>query len=410
MDGRHFAKLHVTYSRSIRTAHAAGRPGGVDLIAPWRRHQGSIRPSWSRRKARPPSGRQVFTDKGMPSTTPTWQPYFHTPEAGGKVAKDQHTQVPSISSAMPIRPRRAALHAFGTLQDRLSNWRYRNGRSRRASSQTPTCPQSPLRDPAQLEECPSNTPARSTTSSVAADRTVARDKYERRAIPATPAATSRPRSGSVSDGTLALFHGPRCYMCQRRAHRNPNPAGRVRRFDATGRRPVDKWTAAPRLTTSPQGQPQQQKRTYDVLRKPGQIHLLATAQSPSGPVGPHSTIRDHGRCMAHANALAVVMQCNSEWTPTCEMKMCARLYPARTMLCDARLCDARVTFQARATWACATRRRHRYRARPSPVPRCATLCRFIPLYPAKSHLQINLAHRANRGRRDAGRDRGEMSG
>ena len=30
------------------------------------------------------------------------------------------------------------------------------------------------------------------------------------------------------------------------------PAGRVSRFDATGQGPVDKWTAAPRLTTSPQ--------------------------------------------------------------------------------------------------------------------------------------------------------------
>ena len=38
----------------------------------------------------------------------------------------------------------------------------------------------------------------------------------------------------------------------RRAHRQPNSAGRVSRFDATGRKPVDKWTAAPRLTTSPQ--------------------------------------------------------------------------------------------------------------------------------------------------------------
>ena len=28
------------------------------------------------------------------------------------------------------------------------------------------------------------------------------------------------------------------------ANRNPNPVGRVRRFDATRRRPVDKWTAA----------------------------------------------------------------------------------------------------------------------------------------------------------------------
>lgn len=40
------------------------------------------------------------------------------------------------------------------------------------------------------------------------------------------------------------------------------------RFDATGRRPVDKWTAAPRLTTSPQGQQPQQKRSIDLVHKP----------------------------------------------------------------------------------------------------------------------------------------------
>ena len=39
--------------------------------------------------------KQVFTDKGMPSSlyTDRGSHYFHTPEAGGKVAKDQHTQV-----------------------------------------------------------------------------------------------------------------------------------------------------------------------------------------------------------------------------------------------------------------------------------------------------------------------------
>ena len=40
------------------------------------------------------------------------------------------------------------------------------------------------------------------------------------------------------------------------------------RFDATGQSPVDKWTAAPRLTTSPQGQPQQQKRSTHMVHKP----------------------------------------------------------------------------------------------------------------------------------------------
>ena len=49
--------------------------------------------------------------------------------------------------------------------------------------------------------------------------------------------------------------------------RQPNPRGRVTRFDATDRRPVDKWTAAPRPTTSPQGQ-QQQKRSTHMVHKP----------------------------------------------------------------------------------------------------------------------------------------------
>ena len=40
------------------------------------------------------------------------------------------------------------------------------------------------------------------------------------------------------------------------------------RFDATGRHPVDKWTAAPRPTTSPQGQKPQQKRSNHMVHKP----------------------------------------------------------------------------------------------------------------------------------------------
>ena len=46
------------------------------------------------------------------------------------------------------------------------------------------------------------------------------------------------------------------------------PVGRGIRFDATGRRPVDKWTAAPRPTTSPQGQKPQQKRSTHMVHKP----------------------------------------------------------------------------------------------------------------------------------------------
>ena len=39
--------------------------------------------------------KQVFSVKGLPSSlyTDRGSHYFHTPEAGGKVAKDQHTQV-----------------------------------------------------------------------------------------------------------------------------------------------------------------------------------------------------------------------------------------------------------------------------------------------------------------------------
>ena len=61
------------------------------------------------------------------------------------------------------------------------------------------------------------------------------------------------------DGTMAVFHGPRCHTTWP-TDRQPK-RGRVTRFDATDRRPVDKWTAAPRPTTSPQGQKPQQKRS-----------------------------------------------------------------------------------------------------------------------------------------------------
>ena len=40
------------------------------------------------------------------------------------------------------------------------------------------------------------------------------------------------------------------------------------RFDAIDRRPVDKWTAAPRPTTFPQGQKPQQKRSTHMVHKP----------------------------------------------------------------------------------------------------------------------------------------------
>ena len=123
---------------------------------------------------------------------------------------------------------------------------------------------------------------------VAAQPTVARQHRVRKArppIPATPASyvKARVRVHEYPDGTLALFHGPRC-LARYTANGEPIEAGR--RFDATGRRPVDKWTAAPRLTTSPQG-PQQQKRTYDVLRRTNPLasDSAPAAEAPLLPAG-----------------------------------------------------------------------------------------------------------------------------
>ena len=67
--------------------------------------------------------------------------------------------------------------------------------------------------------------------------------------------------------------------------RQPNPRGRVTRFDATDRRPVDKWTAAPRPTTSPQGQKPQQKRSTHMVHKP----VNSECSRQSSLYGPHAS-------------------------------------------------------------------------------------------------------------------------
>ena len=244
--------------------------------------------------------KQVFTDKGMPSSlyTDRGSHYFHTPEAGGKVAKDQHTQVGRALHQLGIEhiaayspeARGRSERAFGTLQDRLvkelalagiatveaadrfiadtylpdHNRRFATPpRARRQRLRAPRPPRPGRRHPL---------PAHRAHSRPRQHRAL------RKARPPDPRHPSQtplrqgqgpgPRVSRRNPRPLPRAPMPRPLHRQRRAHRNPNPAGRVRRFDATGRRPVDKWTAAPRLTTSPQGKPQQQKRTYDVLRKP----------------------------------------------------------------------------------------------------------------------------------------------
>ena len=71
----------------------------------------------------------MFSVKGLPSSlyTDRGSHYFHTPEAGGKVAKDQHTQVGRALHQLGIEhiaayspeARGRSERAFGTLQDRL---------------------------------------------------------------------------------------------------------------------------------------------------------------------------------------------------------------------------------------------------------------------------------------------------
>ena len=183
--------------------------------------------------------KQVFTDKGMPSSlyTDRGSHYFHTPEAGGKVAKDQHTQVGRALHQLGIEhiaayspeARGRSERAFGTLQDRLVKElalagiatveaanrfiadTYLPDHNRRFAT-PPELEDSafvPLEHPDQIDDIL----CRRTDRTVARDNTV---RYERRVlqIPATPArhhyVKARVRVHEYPDGTLALFHGPRC--------------------------------------------------------------------------------------------------------------------------------------------------------------------------------------------------------
>ena len=131
--------------------------------------------------------KQVFTVKGMPSSlyTDRGSHYFHTPEAGGKVAKDQHTQVgralhqlgiEHIAAYSPEARGRPSAPSAPSRTASSRNWRWRGSQRSKpptASSQTPTCPTTtaasrPRPSSTTAPSCPSNTPARSTTSSVAA--------------------------------------------------------------------------------------------------------------------------------------------------------------------------------------------------------------------------------------------------
>ena len=183
--------------------------------------------------------KQVFTDKGLPSSlyTDRGSHYFHTPEAGGKVDKSNPTQVGRALHQLGIehiaayspQARGRSERAFGTLQNRLvkelslagiteieaanrfieesylpdHNRRFATKPELEASAFVPP----PLPDQVDEVLC------LHTGRVVAHDNTV---RHERRVLQ-IPASPVRPhyvkatvRVHEYPDGTLALFHGPRC--------------------------------------------------------------------------------------------------------------------------------------------------------------------------------------------------------
>ncbi len=183
--------------------------------------------------------KQVFTEHGLPGAlyTDRGSHYFHTPEAGGKVDKGRHTQVGRALHQLGIEhiaayspeARGRSERAFGTLQDRLVKElalagidtveaanrfieeRYLPDHNRRFAI-PPELDETafvPLVRPDQIDDI----------LCLHAERVVARDntvRYARRVLQ-LPAGPDRPhyvkakvRVHEYPDGTLAVFHGPRC--------------------------------------------------------------------------------------------------------------------------------------------------------------------------------------------------------
>ena len=287
-----------------RHAWLAGRGAARPDRHPGRRHLGDLLgASWSRRKApRPPSGRSrrcspstacparcIPTAAATTSTRP--RPAARWTRGGrSQVGRALHQLGIEHIAAYSPEARGRSERAFGTLQDRLVKElalagiatveaanrfiaeRYLPEHNRRFAV-PPELEDSafvPLVRPDQIDDflC------------LHAERVVARDntvRYGNRVLQ-LPAGPHRPHyvKAHVRPARVPRRHARRLPRTQMprplprrwQTVRNPKPEGRVTRFDATRRRPVDKWTAAPRLTTSPQAQQPQQKRSIDVLAKP----------------------------------------------------------------------------------------------------------------------------------------------
>ena len=222
--------------------------------------------------------------------------YWHTPEAGGKVDKDNPTQVGralmqldiELIAAYSPEARGRSERMFGTLQKRLPQ------ELRLAGITGMDQANRFLKEVyLPLHNARFATPAEGQGSAfvpfagalddilcVHAERVVGNDntvRYHGLSLQIPPDrhrhhyVKARVRVHEYPDATLALFHGPKClarYNADGEPIDTPTPAGRVSRFDAACQSPVDKWTAAKRLTTSPQGQTHQQKRSTHMVHKP----------------------------------------------------------------------------------------------------------------------------------------------
>ncbi len=205
--------------------------------------------------------------------------YWHTPDAGGKVDRDNPTQVGRALQRLGIElipayspeARGRSERMFGTLQKRLPQ-------ELRLAGITGIDEANRFLKEVYLPQHNAHfaTPAEAQGSAfvpfagalddilcVQEERTVANDNTVALQAPGAPAPRRPPppplRQGHGPGARVSRRHArrlPRAPMPgaipnRRRAHRHLNPAGRVIRFDATGQSPVNKWTAAQRPWTCP---------------------------------------------------------------------------------------------------------------------------------------------------------------
>jgi len=193
--------------------------------------------------------KEVFTAKGLPGAlyTDRGSHYFHTPEAGGKVDKDRRTQVGRALHQLGIEhiaayspeARGRSERAFGTLQDRLVKELALAGITTVEAAnrfiQQDYLPDHNRRfaTPPALEDTAFVALVRpdqiDDILSVQTERIVANDntvRYANRVLQ-LPAGPHRPhyvkarvRVHDYPDGTLAVFHGPRC-LARYRADGSP---------------------------------------------------------------------------------------------------------------------------------------------------------------------------------------------